>query len=73
MWFSVAFAAAIEIVAGLEFAQMKTHAQRWIRQRELVKRFSDARLGAIDAPNPGLTPNWASAERLQKGQGAARV
>jgi hypothetical protein len=53
MWFSVAFAAAIEIVAGLglAFVQMANHAQWRIRQRDLLERLSSVQLGAIDVPS----------------------
>jgi hypothetical protein len=53
MWFSVAFAAAIEIVAGLglAFVQMTNHAQWLIRQRDLMERVSSVQLGAIDVPS----------------------
>jgi hypothetical protein len=53
MWFSVAFAAAIEIVAGLGFAfvEMTNRAQWRIRQCDLVERLSSARLGAIHVPS----------------------
>jgi hypothetical protein len=61
MWFSVAFAAAIEIVAGLglSFVQMTNRAQWRIRQRDLAERLLSAPLGAIVIPNsvPGASSN----------------
>jgi hypothetical protein len=52
MLYSVVFAAAFEIVAGLGFAFMHlTNRAQWrIRQCDLVERLSSARLGAIDVP-----------------------
>jgi hypothetical protein len=61
MWYSIVFAAAFEIVAGLGFAfvQMTNRAQWRIRQRDLGERLLSPPLGAIDLPSsaPGASSN----------------
>jgi hypothetical protein len=53
MWFSVVFAAAIELVAGLglAFVQMAHRAQWQIRQCELAQRLSAAEPSVLIAPS----------------------
>jgi hypothetical protein len=59
MWFSIVFAAAIEIVAGLGFAfvQMTNRAQWLMRQRELVECLTDAQLGLPSSASSVLQAN----------------
>jgi hypothetical protein len=61
MWYSVVFAAAFEIVAGLGFAfvHLTNRAQGRIRQRDLHERLLSAPLGAIVIPSsaPGASSN----------------
>jgi hypothetical protein len=67
MWYSLVFAAAFEIVAGLGFAfvQMTNRAQWLIRRREFVERLSGAQLAAIDIPSstPDANPNSVAPRR----------
>jgi hypothetical protein len=61
MWYSVVFAAAFEIVAGLGFAfvHLTNRAQWRIRQRDLHEQLLCAPLGAIVIPSsvPGASSN----------------
>jgi hypothetical protein len=68
MWYSVVFAAAFEIVAGLGFAfvHLTNRAQWRIRQQDLVKRLSSAQLGAIDVPSSAPPANSSSVSPRQQ-------
>jgi hypothetical protein len=68
MWYSVVFAAAFEIVAGLGFAfvHLTNRAQWRIRQQDLVKRLSSAQLGAIDVPSSASDANSNSVSPRQQ-------